>query len=406
MTESESQVATIEEAIAEIRAGRMIIVVDDEDRENEGDFVMAAESVTPDAINFMAKFGRGLICTPMEERDLIRLDLQPMVHTSTAKLHTHFTVSVDLLEGTTTGISASDRSRTIAALVDPQTRPQDLGRPGHIFPLMALKGGVLRRPGHTEAAVDLAKMAGFRGAGVICEILSDDGSMARLPELVELGKTHGLKVVTIRDLIEYRRSHEKLVERVVETSMPTHHGDFRLHLYRGLVEDDVHVALVLGDITTPEPVLVRVHSQCLTGDVLGSERCDCGDQKERAMELIQQEGRGVFLYMRQEGRGIGLLNKIKAYHLQDKGLDTVEANVQLGFKPDQRDYGIGAQILRDLGLRQIRLLTNNPRKRVGISGFGLEVVERVALEVPSNPNNRKYLETKRTKLGHLLDLEP
>lgn len=395
--------STVEEAIEAIRAGGMVIVVDDEDRENEGDLIMAAEAVTPQSVNFMATHGRGLICVPMEEADLLRLDLQPMVHTNTAKLHTHFTVSVDLLEGTTTGISTADRAKTIRALADPRTRAEELGRPGHIFPLMALRGGVLRRPGHTEATVDLARLAGFRPVGVLCEVLAEDGSMARLPDLLEIGRRHGLPVISIQHLISYRHRHERLVERVVETKLPTDFGDFRLVLFRSLLDDDVHVALVLGDVTVPEPILVRVHSQCLTGDVLHSQRCDCGAQKERAMEMIQEEGRGVFLYMRQEGRGIGLLNKIKAYHLQDEGLDTVEANVKLGFQADQRDYGIGAQILEDLGLHDIRLLTNNPKKRVGISGFGLRVVERVPLEIPANANNRKYLETKRAKLGHLLD---
>lgn len=399
----ERRLSTVEEAIEKIRAGGIVIVVDDEDRENEGDLIMAAEAVTPQSVNFMATHGRGLICVPMQEDDLLRLDLHPMVHTNTAKLQTNFTVSVDALEGTTTGISASDRATTIHALADPRTQPGELGRPGHVFPLMALRGGVLRRPGHTEATTDLARLAGFRPVGVLCEILAEDGSMARLPELLELGRKHGLPVISIQHLIAYRRSHEKLIERVVETKLPTDFGDFRLVLYRSLLDDDVHVALVLGDVSTTEPVLVRVHSQCLTGDVLHSQRCDCGAQKERAMEMIQAEGRGVFLYMKQEGRGIGLLGKIKAYHLQDLGFDTVEANVKLGFRPDERDYGIGAQILEDLGLHEIRLLTNNPRKRVGITGFGLRVVERVALEVPANPNNRGYLETKRAKLGHLLD---
>ena len=400
---AEQQLDGIEVAIEKIRSGGIVIVVDDEDRENEGDLIMAAEMSTPGTVNFMATHGRGLVCVPMEEEDLLRLDLQPMVHTNTAKLQTNFTVSVDVLEGTTTGISASDRARTILALADPTTQPAELGRPGHVFPLMSLRGGVLRRPGHTEAATDLARLAGFRSVGTLCEILSEDGSMARLPELIELGRRHDLPVISIQALIAYRRAHEKLVERVVETRLPTDFGDFRLVLYRSLLDEDAHVALILGDVTTPDPVLVRVHSQCLTGDVLRSQRCDCGAQKERAMQMIQEEGRGVFVYMKQEGRGIGLLNKIKAYHLQDQGLDTVEANVELGFQADQRDYGIGAQILVDLGLHDIRLLTNNPKKRVGITGFGLRVVERVPLEVPANPNNRHYLETKRSKLGHLLD---
>jgi len=400
------KLASVESAIDAFRQGRMVLVVDDEDRENEGDLIMAAELVTADDINFMATYGRGLICVPVEQDQLHRLDLEPMVRRNTAKLETHFTVSVDLLEGTTTGISSSDRALTVRALSDPKTRPEDLGRPGHIFPLIAMPGGVLRRPGHTEATIDLARLAGLRPAGVLCEVLSKDGSMARLPELIEFGAEHDLPVITIQALISYRRSHEKLVKRVVETNMPTHNGAFRLHLFESQLDGDVHVALTLGDVSTDDPVLVRVHSQCLTGDVLGSERCDCGQQRDLALELIQKEGRGVFLYMRQEGRGIGLTNKIKAYHLQDQGLDTVEANVELGFQADERDYGIGAQILQDLGLRKIRLLTNNPRKRVGIMGFGLEVTERVALEVPANPNNERYLATKKSKLGHLLTLSP
>ena len=397
--------ATIETAIEEIRAGKMVIVVDDEDRENEGDLIMAAERVTPEAINFMASQGRGLVCVPMEEERLLRLDLHPMVHTNTAKLGTLFTVSVDALEGTTTGISAFDRARTIEVLLDSKSRPEDLGRPGHVFPLVAKRGGVLRRAGHTEATVDLARMAGFQPAGVLCEVMNPDGTMARLPQLLEFGRQHGLVVISIQDLIAYRKEHEKLVRRLVTTDLPTNYGEFRIALFESVLDQDHHVALVLGDVTTPDPVLVRVHSQCLTGDVLGSLRCDCGTQRDRALEMIRDEGRGVFLYMRQEGRGIGLANKLKAYHLQDQGLDTVEANVKLGFRPDERDFGIGAQILSDLGLSKIRLLTNNPRKRVGITGFGLEVVERVPLQIPSNPRNRHYLETKKNKLGHLLELD-
>jgi len=397
--------STVGEAIEDIRQGRMVIVVDDENRENEGDFIMAAELVTPEAINFMTIHGRGLVCVPMEEDRLRKLDLHPMVPYNTARLGTPFTVSVDALEGTTTGISAQDRAVTIRALVDPGTRPEELARPGHIFPLCAAKGGVLRRAGHTEATVDLARLAGLQPAGILCEILREDGSMARLPHLLEFGRVHGLKVVTIEDLISHRKRSEKLIRRTVETLLPTDHGEFRLILFESILEEAEHMALVQGDLGIDEPVLVRVHSECMTGDVLGSLRCDCGLQKEKALEMIQAEGRGVFLYMRQEGRGIGLRNKLKAYHLQDQGLDTVEANIKLGFRPDERDYGIGAQILVDLGLKKIRLLTNSPTKRVGLSGHGLEVVERVPLEIPPNPRNIHYLRTKKTKMGHLLNLD-
>jgi 3,4-dihydroxy 2-butanone 4-phosphate synthase / GTP cyclohydrolase II len=356
-------------------------------------------------VNFMARYGRGLICVPMEEERLTQLDLHPMVHINTAKLGTPFTVSVDAIEGTSTGISAHDRAQTIRTLLDPSTRPDDLARPGHVFPLTARKGGVLRRAGHTEAAVDLARLAGLYPAGVLCEILNEDGTMARLPELLEFGAVHGIKVVALAALIALRKRNEKLIRRVVETVLPTEYGEFRLVLYESVLDEEQHVALVLGDVKAPGPVLVRVHSQCLTGDVLSSQRCDCGSQKEKALRQIQEAGRGVFLYMRQEGRGIGLENKMRAYHLQDQGLDTVEANLQLGFKADERDFGIGAQILADLGLTEIRLLTNSPTKRVGLSGYGLTVVERVPLIVPPNPRNRRYLQTKKEKLGHLLDLE-
>jgi len=403
--ESPAALATAEEAIEEIRRGRMVIVIDDEDRENEGDLICAAEMATPEMVNFMARFGRGLICTPMEEDRLRELDLQPMVRENTAKLGTPFTVSVDAIEGTTTGISAYDRAVTIRVLIHPSTIPADLGRPGHVFPLAARPGGVLRRAGHTEAAVDLARAAGLYPAGVLCEILNDDGTMARLPQLLRFGSEHGLRVVTIAELIAYRKRNEKLIRRAAETQIPTRWGEYRLVLYESLLDGAEHVALVLGDPAAAEPALVRVHSECLTGDVLGSQRCDCGAQRDQALELISREGRGVFLYMRQEGRGIGLGNKMRAYHLQDEGLDTVEANLRLGFKADERDYGIGAQILADLGLRRIRLLTNNPTKRVGLGGYGLEVVERVPLEVTPNPRNRRYLETKKHKMGHLLNLE-
>ncbi len=398
--------ATVEEAVAEIRAGRMVIVVDDEDRENEGDLIMAAEKVTPQAVNFLARYGRGLICVPMQADRLAALDLPPMVSTNTAKLGTPFTISVDAVHNTTTGISAFDRAETIRVLIDPHTRPEDLARPGHVFPLMAAKGGVLRRAGHTEAAVDLSLLAGLYPAGVLCEILNEDGTMARLPELTETAGRHGLKILSIGALIEYRRRTEKLVRRLSETLFPTVHGEFRLILFESILDGEQHVALALGEIQAEEPVLVRVHSQCLTGDVLGSLRCDCGQQRSLALEMISAQGKGVFLYMRQEGRGIGLANKIRAYHLQDHGLDTVEANVSLGFRPDERDFGIGAQILADLGVGKIRLLTNNPRKRVGLAAHGLEIVERVPLVVAPNPTNRYYLDTKQRKLGHLLQDEP
>jgi|YelNatPaOPRAMG01_1025707.scaffolds.fasta_scaffold00008_113 3,4-dihydroxy 2-butanone 4-phosphate synthase/GTP cyclohydrolase II len=393
---------TIEEAIEDIRQGKIVIVVDDEDRENEGDFIMAAEKVTPEAINFMTKYGRGLICVAMTPERLRELDLHPMVTENTAHMGTQFTVSVDARYGTTTGISAYDRATTIRALVDPRTRPEDLARPGHIFPLRAREGGVLNRAGHTEAVVDLCRLAGLYPAGVLCEIMDEDGTMARVPKLMELARQFGMKIITVRDLIEYRRRTEKLVRRVVTTNLPTAYGHFVLHLYESAVDEHHHIALVKGDVTTPEPVLTRVHSQCLTGDVFGSLRCDCGEQLHKAMRMIEKEGRGVLLYMRQEGRGIGLVNKLLAYRLQDKGKDTVEANEELGFAADLRDYGIGAQILYDLGVRKIRLMTNNPRKIVGLQGYGLEVVERVPIEVPPNEINLRYLETKRDKLGHLI----
>lgn len=394
--------ATVEEALEDIRQGRMVIVVDDEDRENEGDLVMAAEPITPDDVNMLTKVGRGLICVPMEGHMVERLDLDPMVTENTARLGTAFTVSVDAIKNTTTGISAFDRAETIKALADPATLPSDLARPGHIFPLRAADGGVLRRAGHTEATVDLARLAGFRSVGVLCEIMDDDGSMARTPRLFEIAEKHGLKMMTIKDLIEYRYRKEKLVKKLLTTRLPTRFGEFELHLFESVTDQGHHLALVKGDIGDGQGVLVRVHSQCLTGDVFGSERCDCGPQMGVALEQIEREGRGVFLYMRQEGRGIGLVNKLRAYKLQEGGMDTVEANIHLGFAPDERDYGVGAQILASLGLKSIRLMTNNPRKRVGLQGYGLEIQERVPIEIQPNESNIKYLETKRDKLGHWL----
>jgi len=396
--------ATIEEAIEEFRAGRFVIIVDDEDRENEGDLVIAGEKVTPEAINFMAKYGRGLICIALTGQRLEELRIPMMVQHNTSAFETAFTVSVDAREGTTTGISAHDRARTIQVLLDPATRPEDLAMPGHIFPLRAREGGVLVRAGQTEAAVDLARLAGLYPAGVICEIMAEDGTMARLPELERFAAQHGLKIISVADLIAYRRRHEKLVRRVAQTSLPTQHGRFTAIAYENLINGEHHLALVMGDVADGRPVLVRVHSECLTGDVFGSLRCDCGAQLAMAMRMVAQEGRGLVLYMRQEGRGIGLLNKLRAYELQDQGLDTVEANQRLGFPPDLRDYGIGAQILADLGVRRIRLLTNNPRKVVGLAGHGLEVVERVPIAIPPNEQNRAYLRAKREKLGHLLEV--
>jgi 3,4-dihydroxy 2-butanone 4-phosphate synthase/GTP cyclohydrolase II len=393
----------IEKAIEAIKSGRMIIVVDDEDRENEGDLIMAAQHISPEAVNFLTKYGRGLICVPMPAERIEQLQLAPMVQVNTALHGTRFTVSVDAIRGTTTGISAHDRAITIKALVDPETIPEDLGRPGHIFPIEAMRGGVLTRAGHTEASVDLCRLAGLDPYGVLCEILDDDGNMARRPKLMEIAAEHNLPIVSVEELIKYRRNKERMIDRVTTVDFPTKHGVFKLHLYKSSVDDHHHLALEKGDVSGKSDVMVRVHSSCLTGDVFGSCRCDCGEQLAKAMDLIENEGLGVVLYMRQEGRGIGLANKILAYKLQDQGRDTVEANVELGFAPDLRDYGIGAQILADLGLTTIRLITNNPKKIVGLEGYNLEVTGRVPLQIAPNKHNAHYLETKRDKLGHLLD---
>jgi 3,4-dihydroxy 2-butanone 4-phosphate synthase/GTP cyclohydrolase II len=400
---NEIKLDTIEEAIEEIKNGKVIVVVDDEDRENEGDFICAAECITPEIVNFMATHGRGLICAPLIEDRCDELGLELMVGTNTAVFETPFTVSVDLIgHGCTTGISAHDRFKTIRALVDPDTKNEELGKPGHIFPLKAKRGGVLRRAGHTEAAIDFARLAGFKPAGVLVEIMNEDGSMARLPDLVKVAKRFNLKLVSIKDLIEYRIKKESLISRQVEVDMPTEHGHFKLIAFEQTNSQEVHLALVRGSWAKDEPVLVRVHSSCVTGDIFGSCRCDCGPQLHHAMEMVDREGKGVVLYMKQEGRGIGLLNKLQAYKLQEEGWDTVEANVKLGFDMDERDYGVGAQILRELGITKIRLITNNPKKRVGLMGYGLEIVENVPIEISPNPHNEKYLLTKRDKLGHTI----
>jgi 3,4-dihydroxy 2-butanone 4-phosphate synthase/GTP cyclohydrolase II len=394
---------TIEEAIQEIKNGKVIIVVDDEDRENEGDFICAAECVTPEIVNFMATHGRGLICAPLDENRCDELGLELMVGRNTAQHETPFTISIDLLgDGCTTGISASDRAKTLKALVNPKTKPEDFGRPGHIFPLRAKTGGVLRRAGHTEAGIDFARLAGFKPAGVLVEILNEDGTMARLPDLKIVADKHNLKLVSIKDLIAYRLKHESLIKREIGVKMPTEYGDFEMIAYRQINTGEMHMALVKGKWEHDEPVLLRVHSSCVTGDIFGSCRCDCGPQLHGAMTLVEKEGKGVVLYMNQEGRGIGLLNKLKAYKLQEQGRDTVEANLELGFRMDERDYGIGAQILRDLNISKIRLISNNPIKRAGLMGYGLEIVESVPMEIAPNEHNKTYLATKRDKMGHTI----
>ncbi len=400
-----TKTAAVEQAIKAVKAGKLIIIVDDEDRENEGDLMIAAEKATPEIINFMTKYGRGLICMPLPKERLKELHLPLMVRDNTAPYQTAFTVSIDAREGVTTGISAHDRAQTILVAMDPKTQPSDLTRPGHIFPLEAREGGVLERAGQTEASVDMARLARLKPAGVICEIMDEDGTMARMPHLEEFSRTHNIPILTIADLIKYRMKHERLVKKIEEASMPTKFGDFKIMIFEDIIHKEHHVALVKGDIKKDETTLVRAHSQCLTGDTFGSIRCDCGEQLHQAMKMVNKEGKGVILYMlNHEGRGIGFTNKIKAYAIQDHGADTVEANKKLGFKADQRDYGIGAQILVALGANKLRLITNNPRKFVGLSGYGLEIVDRVPLEIPPNKNNIKYLKTKKEKMGHILEM--
>jgi 3,4-dihydroxy 2-butanone 4-phosphate synthase / GTP cyclohydrolase II len=397
-----SKLDSIESAVEDFKKGKIIIVVDDEDRENEGDMIFSAQKSTPQLVNFLVKYARGLICVPMQKERLNELGIEMMTNDNTARHETAFTISVDYLIGTTTGISASDRHKTIKALIEKKTVPSTLGKPGHIFPLKAEEGGVLKRAGHTEAAVDIAKLAGHYPAGVLCEVLKENGEMARLPELLEISKKFKLKIVSIRDLIQYRLRQDILVHQVVDANLPSKFGNFNIIIYKSNVDEKEHIALVKGNVKTKKPVLVRVHSECMTGDIFGSMRCDCREQLTKSMEMIEKEGNGVVLYMRQEGRGIGLINKLKAYNLQEKGKDTVEANVELGFKADLRDYGIGAQILRDLGLTKIKLLTNNPKKIIGLNGYGLEVTERMPIEIKANDINKRYLKTKRDKLGHLI----
>ena len=396
---------SIDDALADVRDGRLVIVVDDEDRENEGDFIGAAECMTPELVNFMTKHGRGLMCVPMTSERTVALDLPMMERVNTSLFDTPFTVSVDFRTGTTTGISAADRAKTVCALADTNARASDFARPGHIFPLRAQTGGVLRRTGHTEAAVDLARLAGKQPVGVLIEIMNDDGSMARVPYLSRLANEFGLKLITIKDLVAYRMRTEKLVQRLIEVNLPTKYGEFKLVAYEEILTGDNHLALVKGELSEEEPILTRVHSQCVTGDIFGSARCDCGDQLVRAMQQVEREGKGVILYMKQEGRGIGLINKLKAYKLQEEGMDTVEANEALGFKMDHRDYGIGCQILRDLGVRKLRLMTNNPTKRIGLAGYGLEIVEQIPIEIAPSTHNEGYLRTKRDRMGHELALD-